>query len=280
MDERFHPAQDALARGDVEGLAALLAADPTLASGRSYAWDHPTLLQCLVLTMPPIDRLEALIDLLADHGAELTDPLIAACGIGNLRAVVRLLDLDARIDGNGQWSPLEEALYFGHTACVALLRERGASVTNLRTAAGVGDLPRVAACFDEAGNPTAAAGEVAWPFNAGSSSIPDDVRRDPRQIVNNALVYAAACDRAEVVDFLLERGGDVNAIPAGFDYAGTPLHYAAFRGHRAMVDHLLTRGADPSIRDTKVNGCPEGWAEHSGHAELAEYLRSVREGVV
>jgi hypothetical protein len=45
-----------------------------------------------------------------------------------------------------------------------------------------------------------------------------------------------------------------------------------------MVDRLLRRGADPSIRDTKVNEFPEGWADHSGHAELAEYLRGVREG--
>ena len=95
------------------------------------------LLQCLVLTMPPVDALERLIDLLADHGAELTDPLIAASGIGNVRAIAKLLDLGARIEGNGRWSPLEEALYWANKASVSLLLERGAAVVNLRTAAAL-----------------------------------------------------------------------------------------------------------------------------------------------
>jgi ankyrin repeat protein len=42
--------------------------------------------------------------------------------------------------GNGRWSPLEEALYWGHEATVSLLLERGAAVNNLRTAAALGDL--------------------------------------------------------------------------------------------------------------------------------------------
>ena len=84
MDPRFHAAQAALADGDVERLKTLLAADPELATARSEC-SHPTLLQCLVLTMPPVDALEDLIDLLANHGAELTDPLIAAAS-GRQRA--------------------------------------------------------------------------------------------------------------------------------------------------------------------------------------------------
>jgi len=107
MDARFHPAQAALTIGGVERLASLLTADPELATARSRL-SHPTILQCLVLSMPPVDALEDLIDLLANHGSELTDPLIAASGIDNLRAIARLLDLGARIDGNGRWSPLED----------------------------------------------------------------------------------------------------------------------------------------------------------------------------
>jgi len=164
MDARFHPAQAALAIGDVERLASLLSADPELATARSQR-SHPTILQCLVLTMPPVDALERLIDLLADHGAELTHPLIAASGIDNLRAIAKLLDLGARIEGNGRWSPLEEALYWGNKASVSLRLERGAVVGNLRTAAALGDMDWIARCFDVAGALSAAAGEVAWPFN-------------------------------------------------------------------------------------------------------------------
>jgi ankyrin repeat protein len=45
---------------------------------------------------------------------------------------------------------------------------------------------------------------------------------------------------------------------------------------REMVDQLVRQGADPAILDTKIGKSPEDWAEHSGHHELAEYLRQVR----
>jgi ankyrin repeat protein len=274
MDERFHPAQDALARGDVAGLAEILDGDPSLASARSGR-SHPTLLQYLVLTKPPVRELEPLIEVLASRGAELNDPLIAAASMDNPRAIVKLLDLGANIEGNGRWSPLEEALYWNHASAVTLLLDRGARVNNLRTAAALGDLKKVARCFDGNGKLTPAAGVVAWPFFR--HPIAEAARTDPNEIIGNVLVYAAAWNRKEVVDFLLARGAQVNRIPAGFDYAGTALHYAALEGHREMVDHLLSVGADPAIRDTKVHGFPEGWADHGGHPELAAHLKQVRE---
>jgi ankyrin repeat protein len=277
MDRRFHEAQEALTRGDVDGLAAILNADRGLASAISLANDHPTLLQCLVLTAPVVDTLEQLIDLLADHGAELTDPLIAACGFDNLRAVTKLLDRGANIEGNGRWSPLEEALYFGHEAVLSTLLDRGATVKNLRMAAGVGDMEKVKRCFDEQGALTEAAGEIAWPFANVNGPIPAELRRDRSQMLGHALVYAASWGRLDVATYLLKQGAQVNMIPAGFDYAGTPLHYAAFEGRRAMVDFLLAQGADPAVRDTKIHVLAEEWAEHSGHHEIAEWLRRTRE---
>ena len=273
MDFPFHAAQMALAAGNVKQLATLLTAKPDLATARSKV-SHPTLLQCLVLTIPAVDSLEDLIDLLASHGAELTDPLIAAAGLDNLRAIVKLLDLGAHIEGNGRWSPLEEALYWNHEQAVRLLLERGAKIKNLRTAAALGNLERVAICFDDAGKLTEAAGEVSWPFGG---EIPEAVRRDPQQIVGNALVYAAAWGQTETVDYLLNHGGQVNLIPAGFDFAGTPLHNAALQGRREMVDQLLHHGANPGIRDTKIDKLAEDWAAHNRHQELAEHLNTVRE---
>jgi ankyrin repeat protein len=75
---------------------------------------------------------------------------------------------------------------------------------------------------------------------------------------------------------LLNRGAEVNAIPAGFDFAGTPLHYAALQGRRDAVDWLLRHGADPTVRDAKINNLPEDWAAHDGHAELADHLKRIR----
>jgi ankyrin repeat protein len=223
------------------------------------------------LTTPIADSLEELIQALAEHGSELTNPLIAAASVGNVRGVVSLLDLGADIDGNGYWTPLEEALYWVHPASVELLLQRGAAVDNLRKAAGRGRMDVMANCFDDRGGLTDLAGVVAWPFG---DNIPQTIRNDRQQIVNNALIYAAAWGQIPAVDELLKRGGEISAIPAGFDFAGTALHYAALEGRREMVEHLLKLGADPTQVDTKVRTTPEHWAQHGGHPELAAYLRS------
>ncbi len=60
-------------------------------------------------------------------------------------------------------------------------------------------------CFDESGALTAAAGEIASPFEKLMSRISEEIRRDPRQIVNNALIYAAACGQHLALQELLNR---------------------------------------------------------------------------
>lgn len=276
VDPRFRPAEEALTAGDVERVTALLAADPGLATAHSTC-SHPTLMQCLVLVNPPHDGLEPLIHLLANYGSELTEPLIAATCIDNVRGMNLLLDLGADIEGDGRWSPLEEALYWGFESAVNLLLARGAKIENLRKAAALGRLDVLTTCFDESGRLKPSAGLIASPFKGIDAKLSEEVRRDPRQIINNALVYAAGWGQTASMQQLLNRGAEVNAIPAGFDFAGTPLHYAALRGRRDTVDWLLARGADPSLHDPKVNAMPEDWAAHDGHNELAAYLRERRE---
>jgi ankyrin repeat protein len=72
---------------------------------------------------------------------------------------------------------------------------------------------------------------------------------------------------------LLERGARLDAIPGGFDYSGTALHYAALNGHRAMVEFLIELGADVHIKDTKVGQTAAGWADHGGHSGIKDMLR-------
>jgi ankyrin repeat protein len=50
------------------------------------------------------------------------------------------------------------------------------------------------------------------------------------------------------------------------------LHYAAHNGDRALIEFLLERGADVNIKDTKVASTAAGWAEHGGYRELKDYL--------
>ncbi len=89
-----------------------------------------------------------------------------------------------------------------------------------------------------------------------------------------ALMFAAQYGQVGAVDTLLDTGLNINArLPRVFE--PTALHEAANFGHRRLVDRMLQRGADPTIRDTQFNGTPAGWAWHGGHKELSQYLNEI-----
>lgn len=286
MDKKFHPAIEAMRAADVEKLRTLVAADPSLATSRSSK-SHPTLLQALVLDGKDKPKNLELVQVLIDAGAELNEPLVAAASIDNRAAAELLLDHGAAIDGSGGWSPLEEALYWDSRNALALLLERGAKVQNLRTAAGLGRTDLIESYFNADGSLKPEAGRIDWPFGnlnsiacsnhdaTGKQSLADRVNewsQDRQGIVNNAFVYACMHGHIDAAKLLLDKGAEINVIPGGFDFAGTCLHYAALNGHRSMVGFLLAHGADRSIKDTKVNSTPAGWADHGGHPELRDLL--------
>jgi ankyrin repeat protein len=268
MDAKFEPAMAAIQNGDLDALRSLLTSDPSLATARSSV-SHPTLLQFLVLQRNAVANGSAMAKSLIEHGADIQQPLNAAACIDNVGMLELLLDAGASIEGDGRWSPLEEALYWGYERSVRRLLSRGATVKNLRIAAGLGRMDTIKSFFNADGSLKAEAGVVASPFRA---LVIGPRAREPQAIIDNAFVYACMHNHIDAATYLLERGAAINTIPAGFDYAGTGLHYAAFRGHRAMVEFLLKRGADPTVRDTKVHSTPASWAEHSGFAELKEFL--------
>jgi ankyrin repeat protein len=287
MDAKFHPAMAAIRAGNLPKLKELLTADPSLASSRSSS-SHPTLLQCLVLEGNKQPNNVEMAILLIDAGAEVNEPLVAACSINNRAVAELLLDHGAAIDGTGGWSPLEEALYWNSQDVLAPLLERGATIQNLRIAAGLGRTDLIKSYFNKDGTLKSEAGKINWPWGdlktikhsnhdtAGKQSLADRVNswsQDQQGIVNNAFAYACMHGHIEAAKLLLEKGAEINAIPGGFDYAGTGLHYAALNGHRAMVEFLLQQGADPNIKDTKVGSTPSGWAEHGGHPELRDLLQ-------
>ena len=283
MDSKFHPAIAAIKSGDVDELKSLVSQDPSLATSRSSR-SHPTLLQCLVLDAVDLPNKVELAKVLIDAGAEINGPLCAAASIGNVEAAAALLDAGALINGTGGWSPLEEALYWGNDGVIDLLLERGASVHNLRIAAGLGRVDLIEGFFNSDGSLKPEAGKIDWPFGDPLTSnlakpIKEELQakidgwsNDSRDIINNAFIYACMHNRLEAAKLLLQKGADINAIPPGFDYAGTGLHYAALRGHRTMVDFLLEQGANPNVKDSKVNNSPAGWADYGGHKELKDYL--------
>ncbi|KAA8894859.1 ankyrin repeat-containing domain protein [Sphaerosporella brunnea] len=71
---------------------------------------------------------------------------------------------------------------------------------------------------------------------------------------------------------LLDKGLPVNVT----DNCGwTALHYAAYRGLRDACEFLLSRGADPRLRDTEEEKTPAMRARQKGFEGLAQYLDDV-----
>jgi len=291
MDPKFHPAIVAIKLDDLHRFRTLIQDDPTLATQRSST-SHPTLLQCLVLSGKNLTNKIEMARLLIAAGSELNGPFGACASCDNIEVGTLLLDSGAAIDGTGGWSPLEEALYWHSRGVIDLLVRRGASVQNLRIAAGLGRTDLIETFFDTDGSLKAEAGRINWPWGdlqviaksnfdeQGKAQLASRVRswnNDRQSILTNAFVYACMHGHIPAAQLLIDKGAQINTIPGGFDYAGTGLHYAALNGYRSTVEWLIGLGADPRIKDEKVGGTAAGWAQHSGHPEIAEYLNQVSE---
>jgi len=286
MDLKFYPAIAAIKSGDLGGLKALINNDPSLATARSTR-SHPTLLQCLALDAVDVANKVEMAKVLVDAGADIQEPLGAAASIGNVEITELLLDRGAAINGTGGWSPLEEALYWKNDGVRDLLLARGASIHNLRIASALGRIDLIESFFRDDGSLTTEAGKIDWPFGDPEKSnlnckIKDELRakidkwtNESQEIINNAFIYACMHNQIDAARLLLEKGAQVNAIPPGFDYAGTGLHYAALNGHQVLVEFLIEQGADVKVKDTKVGSTAAGWADHGGHPELKPYLEQV-----
>jgi hypothetical protein len=287
VDAKFYPAIGAIKSGDVDGLRALVRGDATLATSRSST-SHPTLLQCLVLDARDAPHQLEMARILIDAGADVNEPLYACASGNNVEVASLLLDRGAAVNGSGSWSPLEEALYWNSQRVIHVLLRRGASIHNLRIAAGLGRTGIVESFFAPDGSLRPGAGTISWPWGdlktievsnfdrRGKDMLAAKVAafgHDRQSIIDNAFVYACMHGHVAAAALLLEKGAELDAIPGGFDYAGTALHYAALNGHRAMVGFLLERGADARINDTKVGQTPAGWADYGGHPEIRDLLR-------
>ncbi|MDX6497231.1 MAG: uncharacterized protein QOG23_491 [Blastocatellia bacterium] len=290
MDARFHPAIAAIKSGDIDALRSLLTKDPGLTTARSST-SHPTLLQCLALDALLVPNQIEMARLLVDAGAEINGPMVAAASINNVAIAALLLDCGAAIDGAGSWSPLEEALYWNNREAIDLLLARGATIHNLRLAAGLGRIDLIESFFGTDGSLQPEAGRIDWPFGeVDKSNLAGPIKaelkakvaqwsNDPQDILDNALVYACMHNQIDAARLLLQKGARIDAIPPGFDYSGTGLHYAAINGHQPTVEFLLEEGAAVNIKDTKVHSTPAGWAEYGGHPEIKNYIEHVSSGL-
>lgn len=85
------------------------------------------------------------------------------------------------------------------------------------------------------------------------------------------LHWASINNRKEVVQYLISKGAEVDAI--GGDLESTPLHWASRQGHLQMVVLLMQYRADPSLCDVDGLNCLH-LAAQFGHTAIVAYLIS------
>jgi hypothetical protein len=119
---------------------------------------------------------------------------------------------------------------------------------DLEGAAGVGRLDLVRSFFNDDGTPK-------------TSAI--------RAQMNNGLAWACEYGRTAVVDFLLQRGMQIDArVP---HHGQTGLHWAASNAHVDTVKLLLERRAPVNAKDETWGSTPLGWALYGwGHQRSGE----------
>ncbi len=202
---------------------------------------------------------------LAPHHASpaemLEDQLVMAAARDLPDRVELLLRHGVDPDGRGTSHPIHEgrrateiAHANGSTRIVELLLDAGA------TPPAPDRVEELLAAFMRA-DPDRVGELVA----ADPALLDASIARDPGRIV-----HAAELGRTDAVRLMAERGFDVNTRRGR-----TALHEAAWAGDRALVDLLLSLGADPTIRDAEHDATPAGWAHHNQRDELAEYLSAL-----
>ena len=241
---RLRPQAEALLAGDTGRLAGLTAeqADTLL-----YMLATPEAIPGTQLA-EELGVPRAAVDVLIAKATNLDLPLTWAA-TSNRVEYVRLL-LGAGADPGTRTrgiTPLENAIYHGHTQVVDLLAEHGIVPRALWTYAACGRLDLVRACFDADGRlrPDAASSR---PDAADFSPFPPRIPAtdDPEEIIAEAFVHACQHGRTEVVRWFLDLGVSPDVAP----YLGrTGLHWAIPYGHLEVIRLLLERGADPSIRN-------------------------------
>ena len=172
------------------------------------------------------------------------------------------------------------ALEYGNAHLIPLLAPIWPVPDDLPHAAGIGDLARVKAWFDEAGQPKLGSLSRHHPTNNPSTLrnlhwIPANAQH----VLDTALAWACMNANFEIAEFLLERGANIDTDWSTHEPASI-LHEVAIRGKYETAQFLIDHGIDLTICDYRWNGTARGWAIHAsavgqppiGDTKMAELL--------
>ena len=275
VDGTLSAAFDAARKGDADTLDTLLTHDPSIVNAMIKApgisEDYTTLLEYATsVEGMSRDARFRMMRTLIDAGALMEK----AFWTDNLEAVELLIEAGAlhSDDAPAVWQ-MKSVMLHGSSGAVDYWIECGISPRGFWMTAGTGEIDRLKAFFNADGTlkPEAKSdrpnlGDIGW-FEEKSRSD------ESQEILEEALCIASLNGRMEVVDFLMERGAQVDAMPPGLGAVWTPLHFAAFRGRLSTVKFLVDRGANLNLKDGAHYLSPLAWAEHENHIEVARYLR-------
>ena len=249
-----HPIHLAAETGDLRRVRELLDADPHLLNRGDHAGGTP-------LHRAVIGKARSVVELLLERGADIHAIHGAGLGAPHGFSPHSIQAIDLAIWGGRRrsvrpprWRMLLRRLRFWiksrgrinqpmpcDVKTARLLLAHGAN-HDLTVAAALGDLDRVKAILDE---------------------DPSQIR-DARPNGRRPLTTAVEFGHGSIARFLLDRGANPTWPELDADGGGS-LHAAARAGDRAMVELLLSRGADPN-----------GYRDSAGNAVCAAKTPEIR----
>ena len=157
--------------------------------------------------------------------------------------------------GSGTWTALCQALNTESMETAKLIASHKVAPKNLWVAVGLGRWDLVLSFFDQDGNLKDNAGDP------GKLQAKQD-------ILNDCFCMACHTGRRDLIDFLLDKGADIN----GIDHWGmTGLHWT-IQCHPELSKYLINEGADVRIRDAQHVATQLSWALYFEYKELADYM--------
>jgi ankyrin repeat protein len=275
---KFEAAVDAIVSGNLGTLEKLLSENPELVRARSTREHRSTLLHYVSANgvedfrqKTPKNIIE-ITRLLLNAGADVNAESDAYGGRSTTLGLTAtswhpenagvqlplmdvLIDNGAIIDGPDGGSEVNGCLHNGRGDAAEFFASRGARL-DLEGAAGVGRLDVVKSYFDDVDGLKSSA---------------------TQQQLKDAFAWACEFGRTSVVDFLLQRGMNVDAKLKHDGQTG--LHWAAYHGHLDTVRLLLQRGAPVNAKDENFGGTPVAWALYAwGNSPQPAELRSTGSG--